>query len=179
MALAYATSNRGACHHQGVPAFLEWGYMQPEFGFSEKLTPFDLEKDIEATKFHQDFHAAFTSMGHCAFTIGGVVPFDLVARAFTAVTGREIDHWGLLKCGERIWNMKRAFNVKMGITQKDDMLPKRFLQPLPDGAAKGKVPPIQDMLKRYYELRGWIEGKPSLEKLEELDMQDVSRNLLS
>jgi len=177
MALAYATSNRGACHHQGIPAFLEWGYLQPEFGFSEKLTPFDAEKAVEATRFHQDFHAAFTSMGHCAFTIGGVVPFTLVAEAFTAVTGRKTSHWDLLKCGERIWNLKRAFNVRMGVTAKDDTLPKRLTQPLPDGAAKGKIPPMDEMLRKYYELRGWVDGKPSKGKLEELNMHDIAQDL--
>lgn len=179
MALAYATSNRGACHHQGIPAYLEWGLLQREFGFSEKLKPFDVDKDIEAVKFHQDFHAAFTSMGHCAFTIGGVVPFNLVAEGFKAVTGIETDHWQLLKKGERIWNVKRAFNLKMGMAARDDRLPRRLLQPLPDSEAEGKVPPIDLMLKRYYELRGWIDGKPSKEKLEELDMQDISKDIWS
>ncbi|MEM2902875.1 MAG: aldehyde ferredoxin oxidoreductase C-terminal domain-containing protein, partial [Candidatus Bathyarchaeia archaeon] len=136
-------------------------------------------KGVEATKFHQDFHAAFTSMGHCAFTIGGVVPFTLVAEAFTAVTGRKVSHWDLLKCGERIWNLKRAFNVRMGVTAKDDVLPKRLTQPLPDGAAEGKTPPIDDMLKRYYELRGWVDGKPSKSKLEEMNMNDIAQDLWS
>jgi len=179
MALAYATSNRGACHHQGIPAFLEWGYLQPEYGYTEKPKPGDWERMVEATKFHQDFHAAFTSMGHCAFTIGGVIPFTLVAEAFRAVTGRSEDHWGLLKCGERIWTMKRAFNLKMGVTEKDDTLPKRLLIPLTEGAAAGMVPPLKQMLTKYYELRSWRDGKPSKEKLEELGLGSLIKDLWS
>jgi aldehyde:ferredoxin oxidoreductase len=177
MALAYATSNIGAHHQQGMPAFLEWGYMQPEFGFGEKLRPFQLEGKVEATKFHQDFHGAFTAMGHCAFTIGGVIPFTIVSRAFTAVTGRITDHLQLLRCGERIWNLKRAFNVKMGISEQDDMLPKRFLEPLNEGAAAGRVPPIEEMLRRYYKLRSWENGKPSKKKLEELEMPEIAKDI--
>jgi len=177
MALAYATSNIGAGHHQGMPAFLEWGYLQPEFGYTEKLKPFELEGKAEATKFHQDFHAAFTAMGHCAFTIGGVIPFTIVSKAFSAVTGKETDHYGLLTCGERIWNIKRAFNLKMGITEKDDTLPKRFLEPLPDGAAARKVPPLKEMLKKYYELRSWENGKPTRARLEELEMPSIAKDL--
>jgi len=177
MALAYATSNVGAHHHQGIPAFLEWGYLQPEFGFTEKLKPFEMTDKIEATKFHQDFHAAFTAMGHCAFTIGGVIPFTIVSEAFTAVTGRKTDHWGLLTCGERIWNLKRALNTKMGLAQEDDTLPQRFLEPLNEGAAAGRAPPLKEMVRRYYELRSWKDGKPSKEKLEELEMPSIAEDL--
>jgi aldehyde:ferredoxin oxidoreductase len=178
MALAYATSNRGACHVQGVPTYLEWGLMQPEYGYLEKLPAFVEEGKPEAVKFHQDFAAAYTAMGHCQFTIGGVVPFDLIAKAFSAVTGREIDHWGLLKIGERIWNLKRAFNVRMGVSEKDDILPKRFAEePLQEGATAGRLPPMKTMLKKYYSLRGWKEGKPTKEKLEELELSKLISDL--
>jgi len=178
MALSYATSNRGACHHQGIPGYLEWGLVQPEFGFSEKLKPMEIEGKAEATKFHQDFHAVFTSMGHCVFTIGGVIPFTIVTQAFNAVTGRDVNHWDLLKHGERIWNMKRAFNIKMGITEKDDTLPDRLLkEPLTEGAAAGKTPPLKEMIKEYYSIRSWKEGKPTREKLTELGMQDIAEDL--
>mgnify|MGYP001060487745 FL=1 len=178
MALNYATSNRGACHHQGIPAYLEWGYLQPEFGFSEKLKPFEKEGMAAAVKFHQDFHAAFTSMGHCAFTIGGVIPFTIVTQAFNAVTGKNVDHWELLKHGERIWNLKRAFNVRMGVTEKDDALPRRFFdEPLNESPAAGKVPPLPDMLEEYYSIRGWKEGKPTETKLAELGIPEITRGI--
>lgn len=177
MALAYATSSRGACHQQGMPAFFEWGYMQPEFGFSEKLRPFDITGMPEAVKFHQDFETAFTSMGHCVFTIGGVIPFTTVTQAFNAVTGRQVDHYELLKCGERIWNTKRAISIRMGTTQSDDVLPIRLCEPLKESPAAGKIPPVQEMVKKYYELRGWQEGKPTREKLTELGMAEVAKDI--
>ena len=178
MALAYATSNRGACHLQGTPAYLEWGLIQPEFGFEGKLEPFNSKPMAKATKFHQDFNAAFTAMGHCQFTIGGVIPFSIVAQAYSAATGEKVDHWDLLRRGERIWNMKRAFNMKMGATEDQDTLPERLLQePLREGAAADRLPPLADLLKEYYVLRGWEEGKPSRRKLSELEMDDLIPDL--
>lgn len=178
MSLAYATSNRGACHLQGTPAYLEWGLIQPEFGYERKLQPFDQEQMARATKFHQDFSAAFTAMGHCQFTIGGVIPFNVVAEAYSAATGEKIDHWELLRRGERVWNLKRALNIKLGVTSRDDMLPRRFLEePLGDGAAAGKVPPLNDLLREYYEIRGWDDGVPTKEKLRELEMHDIAADL--
>jgi len=178
MSLAYATSNRGACHLQGTPAYLEWGLIQPEFGYETKLQPYDREQAARATKFHQDFNAAFTAMGHCQFTIGGVIPFNMVAKAYSAATGEKVDHWELLRRGERIWNMKRAFNIRMGVTPAEDTLPQRFLtEPLKEGAAAGKVPPLTDLIQQYYALRGWEDGKPSRQKLCELGMGDVASGL--
>jgi aldehyde:ferredoxin oxidoreductase len=178
MALSFATSNRGACHRQGSPMYLESGNVQPEFGFSEKLRPLEIQGKAEATKFHQDFSAAFSSMGLCGFTVCGVIPFTIITEAFTAVTGIETDHWGLLKCGERTWNLKRAFNIKMGSTWKDDVLPKRILEePLNTGPAAGKTLPFREMLDEYYSLRDWKEGKPTKSKLIELGMPEIAKDL--
>ena len=71
----------------------------------------------------------------------------------------------LLKVGERIWNLERIFNLKAGITGKDDTLPKRLLsEPAQSGPAKGKVNELDKMLPEYYTLRGWTqEGVPTQE----------------
>ena len=178
MSLAYATSNRGACHLQGTPAYLEWGLAQPEFGYETKLQPFNQEQTAQVTKFYQDFNAAFTAMGHCQFTICGVIPFNIVAEAYSAATGEKVDHWELLRRGERIWNLKRAFNVKMGTAPAEDTLPQRFLaEPFKEGQAAGKVPPLKDFLKEYYAIRGWENGKPSRQKLREMEMEDLASDL--
>jgi len=177
MGLAYSTSNRGACHLQGTPLYLEWGLLQPEFGYPEKLTPFTIEGKAAATKFHQDLGAVMTALGMCSFVSSGVVPWTIIAAAYSAVTGLETDHWGLLKLGERIWNLKRLFNVEMGVTEKDDTLPERFLdEPLMAGPIAGKTVPLGPMLKEYYELRGWSDqGKPQDHKLAELSLNEIQR----
>jgi aldehyde:ferredoxin oxidoreductase len=81
-----------------------------------------------------------------------------------------------LKTGERIWNLTRLFNVREGITRKDDTLPPRFMEEsLPDGVAKGQRTTrriLDEMLDEYYTLRGWNEnGVPTQEKLKQLDLK--------
>jgi aldehyde:ferredoxin oxidoreductase len=78
-----------------------------------------------------------------------------------------------MKAGERIWNLEKIFNLKAGITGKDDRLPDRLLkEPMPGGPAKGKVAELSKMLPEYYQLRGWDkEGVPTKEKLKELGLE--------
>ena len=74
--------------------------------------------------------------------------------------------------GERIWNLIRMFNVREGISRKDDSLPPRMYEPLPDGPTKGNAfteEMFRGMLDEYYGLRGWNEnGIPTKTKLKEL-----------
>ena len=61
--------------------------------------------------------------------------------------------------------------TSMGISGKDDVLPKRLLTAKPDGKAKGKIPDLGKMLPEYYRLRGWDDrGIPTKERLKELDL---------
>jgi aldehyde:ferredoxin oxidoreductase len=91
-------------------------------------------------------------------------------------TGTGIDlggHKGFMRTGERIFNQERLFNLKAGMTGKDDTLPKRMLEePMPDGPAKGMVVHLSEMLPEYYKLRGWdSNGVPTPEKLQELGLK--------
>ncbi len=77
--------------------------------------------------------------------------------------------------GERIWNLIRMFNVREGLTRKDDTIPYRIANdPLKGGKADGHVVTLEDlnkMLDEYYKLRGWDkEGRPTKEKLKELKL---------
>lgn len=77
----------------------------------------------------------------------------------------------ILECGERIFNMQRVFNVKVGISRKDDQLPKRFLEvPLKKGKCDGRVfENFNEWLSEYYNLRGWDDnGIPKGETLNRL-----------
>jgi aldehyde:ferredoxin oxidoreductase len=78
----------------------------------------------------------------------------------------------MMKAGERIWNLERIFNLRAGLTGKDDRLPDRIVKdPMPSGPAKGKVSELAKMLPEYYELRGWDkEGQPTKARLKELGL---------
>ncbi|HDM22634.1 MAG TPA: aldehyde ferredoxin oxidoreductase, partial [Methanomicrobia archaeon] len=74
--------------------------------------------------------------------------------------------------GERIYNLERVIINRLGFDGKDDVLPKRLLEEkMPEGAAKGQVVELEKMKKEYYELRGWENGKPTPEKLKELEIE--------
>ena len=168
MGLGYATSNRGACHLQGTPMFIERGMLMPEYGLKKKMDGFSIERKPEITTLYQDLGAAFNALGVCIFTIFDITPVDLIARAYTALTGHGIDKTSLRETGERIWNLKRIFNMKCGVTPRDDTLPQRFTgEQLNEGAAKNSVCELEPMMKQYYKLRKWdsSSGKTSKAKL--------------
>jgi aldehyde:ferredoxin oxidoreductase len=66
-----------------------------------------------------------------------------------------------MKSGQEIVRMKRVFNVKCGITKADDTIGKRFYSPLEKGGTKKNIPPLEGLLEKYYQIRGWdAQGKP-------------------
>jgi len=77
-----------------------------------------------------------------------------------------------MKTGERIFNLKRLYNVNCGISRKDDTLPPRILtHRRKKGGTANNLPPLGRMLSEYYEYRGWNEeGIPQQEKLTQLDI---------
>jgi aldehyde:ferredoxin oxidoreductase len=176
MGLNYATSNRGACHNRGSPAYVSRGILSPEIGLSEQTDGFTIEGKGNLTKIHQDACAMLDALGMCKFAVFFCgITLSLVKNLYNAATGWNMAMNDLMRAGERIWNLERVFNVRMGVTREDDTLPGRFLkEPMPDGMAKGQVVELEPMLKEYYEVRGLDDnGKPKVEKLKELDLHFV------
>jgi len=164
MALAYATSDRGACHQRAWTVRAE---------IEGKLTPrYSTEGRARFVKETQDERAMCFSLVLCDFA-----PLDVscFVELLNKATGFNFTVEEYLKTGERIWNLTRLFNVREGLTRKDDDLPARFMEePLPDGVAKGQViteKMLREMLDEYYTLRGWNRnGIPTKEKLKELGL---------
>ena len=69
-----------------------------------------------------------------------------------------------------MWNLERDFNLRAGLSAKDDTLPKRLLtEAAKTGPAKGLVNKLGEMLPEYYSLRGWSEdGVPTDETRQRL-----------
>jgi aldehyde:ferredoxin oxidoreductase len=163
MALAYATSNRGACHLRGYTLSAE------VFGSPKKMDPFATEGKAALAKVLQDVTAFVDSSGVCLFTTLALGVDELQAM-LEAATGASYDPEEAVRIGERIWNVERLFNLRAGLSSKDDTLPKRVLEePIPEGPAKGKVARLAEMLPEYYRLRGWDpQGVPTPETLRAL-----------
>jgi aldehyde:ferredoxin oxidoreductase len=146
MGLAYATSNRGACHLRASP-------YDDDFETSEPDTKALVVKES------QDYVAAVDSSGLCLFAgDAGMSEEDFAAQINSACEG-DWDIERLTKTGERIWNLERQFNLAAGLSIKDDTLPPRLLQePAPSGSGKGLVCRLDVMLPDYYKVRGWDES---------------------
>lgn len=156
MGLGYATSNRGACHLR---------HDTFEQDFAEKGT----KGKAEACATTQNFVSMVDSSGLCLFTTG-TWGYDDFAKMIDADMPGDWDVERLEKTGERIWNLEKLFNLKAGLTEKDDTLPPRMLKdPVPGGFNKGGVVQLDVMIPEYYKARGWSkEGVPSKKKLTEL-----------
>jgi len=93
-------------------------------------------------------------------------------------TGFDYDLEELMKCGERIWMLKRGLINMMGITKADDRLPPRIMTAFQDGPTAGSVPNMELMLTQYYEQRGLDkEGHPLKERLESLGLSELAARL--
>jgi aldehyde:ferredoxin oxidoreductase len=158
MGLAYATSNRGACHLRGYTVASE------VLGIPVKTDPLVTEGKADLVKAFQDATAVFDSAGVCVFTTFAWTLADLQPQ-LAAACSSEFTMEELGKIGERVWNMEREFNNRAGFTSKDDSLPKRLLtEPAKTGPAKGLVSGLDKMLPEYYKVRGWdTEGRPTKE----------------
>jgi len=162
-ALAYATSDRGACHQRAFPA---------EFDAFGQLEPFTFEGKAALVKQLQDLNSAKDSLLICDMWRPSL---KTIVELYTRVTGVPMSEEEFMRCGERIWNLARLFNEREGFGRKDDYLPPRTLtEPLLTGRGAGRfVPPegFETSLREFYALRQWDEdGRPRLDHLEELGM---------
>lgn len=159
MGLAYATSNRGACHLRASP-------------YAHDFQTLEVEEKPAMVKESQDFIAAIDSTGLCLFTKNVGAEMSHYADQVAAACEGEWTVERLLELGERVWNMERQFNMAAGLSKRDDTLPPRILEePAPSGAAKGLTCRLDEMLPKYYELRGWTpDGQPSPETLSRLGL---------
>ncbi len=165
MGLQYATSNRGACHVRGY-------MIAPEIlGIPTKMDPHTPKGKAAMDIAFQNTVAALDSSGMCLFVTFSIGAPELLAMLKTA-TGFDYDMDEMLQAGERVWNLERMFNLRAGLTSKDDTLPKRMLrEPMPAGPAKGRTVPLDKMLPEYYRLRGWnAQGRPTKKKLAALGL---------
>ena len=171
-AVAFATSSRGACHLSGLSHTFERLLKAPEIGIPQPLDRFQIEgKGILAAK-SQNLMGMMDSLKLCKFILFGGITITNIAKWYRDVTGREMTIDDFIKTGERIFNLKRLYNVRLGISRKDDTLPFRSLTFKRVGQGlTPHLPPLGEMLGEYYEYRGWSEeGIPTPEKLKELGL---------
>ncbi len=165
MGIAYVTAPRGGCHMSAYPIALEaWG----------ELDPFTFEGKAKLVADMQNAQFAKFSMGICDFW---PIESDTLGELFSVTYGGEWPPEKVDTMGERIFNLQRVFNVINGQSRKDDALPARFHNELLKAGPPAGKPMTKEMfdaaMREYYEYRGWDEeGRPTIEKLKELGIED-------
>ncbi len=175
MALSYATSPRGACHNQSDYFFVDWGHTNDQLGIEFYERHAQAEKAANVAR-HQDWRTVFNAAVMCIFA--NVEPDEQV-KLINAACGLDWTVEDMVTAGERAWNLKRAINNRLGLNAQNDKLPKALMTPMPDGGSAGFVPDLEGMLIGYYQHRGWDHktGKPTREKLVELGLEEVAKDL--
>jgi aldehyde:ferredoxin oxidoreductase len=178
MGLAYMTSIRGACHLMHLCLGIEQGMAAyPEAGFQENYVGQSSEGKAQMVKLCEDLGIPCNSLVICEFVAWTLSANDL-SEMVKVTTGFDFSLKDLLSCGERTWLLKRGLGNMMGVTRKDDRLPKRILTPLRDGATAGSVPDVEKLLREYYEIRGLNEdGRPKKEVLIQVGLDDLAKKL--
>jgi aldehyde:ferredoxin oxidoreductase len=165
MGLGYATSNRGACHLRGyTPAaeVVEW-----VLGENMAVDPQSWEGKAALLATFQNVYGFTDSLDVCKFGTFAI-PLAVYAALFGAITGSDLDVDGLLKIGERVYNLERYYNNLAGFGEGSDTLPRRFLEEKGTGPASDSVCELDEMLAEYYDVRGWSNGIATEAKLMDL-----------
>lgn len=165
--LAYATSNRGACHKRAPIGAEIAGVMDMDSYEGKAAVLIETQNTVNAifTLISCRFHEFATD-------------HDFYPKYLAAATGRSIQWGEMATLGERIWNLEKLFNLKAGLTRDDDKLPDKCFEPVLGKTSQSAVieaDKFEAMLDEYYSLRGWdSEGIPGMRKLDELGIADYA-----
>ncbi|MFX1480792.1 MAG: aldehyde ferredoxin oxidoreductase family protein, partial [Promethearchaeota archaeon] len=171
MAIAYGI---GGAHKGPSHNLCDMYYVLMGVPFEELNAPtvtldnyLDNEEMARVCSIIMDYRAFYSSIIMCSFC--NPLPSQ-VAAMVEHTTGLKFGLDEIRNYGERILNMKRMFNIKMGLTAKDDNLPNILLRPLSEGGSAGRTPNFKSLKNLFYKYRDWnpVTGKPSENKLESL-----------
>jgi aldehyde:ferredoxin oxidoreductase len=173
MALVYATSPRGACHNQSPYYLVEIGQTREVIGINMYPRKGGKEKAANVVR-HQDWITLQNSLVMCIFAN---VPVEELTQLLSAGSGLDLTPDDLMVMGERAFTLKRMINVKLGRGIDHDIYPVPLRTPLKIGGAAGYVPPFEEMLSAYYDVRSWspVTGLPDQDKLRKLRLDTYNQ----
>jgi aldehyde:ferredoxin oxidoreductase len=175
MMLTYATSPIGGSHNQSAYYGVESGRIIEELDIQALDRHQDSGKAASVVR-HQDWSAVLNALVTCIFSNAPATDY---IELLQAATGWDLDMRTVIEVGERITNLKRAYNIRLGYTTAGERLPKLLRRPLADGGTGGFVPDEETLLREYYATRDWdpASGRPSRRKLAALGLGSVARDI--
>ena len=186
--LAYAVSNRGACHMSATLFPLEV--------YKRFMEPRTRRAKARFVQFFEDLYNIVNSLSICVFTsypflledplikhtpllilqnmiqispylATQLLDLHIFSEYFSSITGIEVNQFELRKIGSRIQTLQRWLNTREGISRKDDCLPGRFFEK----DSPFHIIAFDEMLDQYYKIRGWNKnGIPTSGKLKQLNL---------
>lgn len=172
MALAYGIGLKGPSHNLLDAYYVLIGVPLEEIGIKIIDKYSDNEEMAEVCSLIMDYRALYSSMIMCSFC--NPLPSQNAELIQNAV-GIKFSLEEVKLFGERIANIKRLFNIKMGLTPKDDRLPRILTKPFNSGGSAGRTPDFDKLKKLFYKFRDWElnTGKPTKNKLKQLGLDTL------
>ena len=147
MGLAYATSDRGACHLRAT-------FYKPEL--SGVIAPEQIEGKAELFLEFEDRLAIFDTLILCRFYRDFYL-WDKLGEIIHLATGLEANEAVLREKAKAVATLIRRFNLREGMTIEDERLPKALHKKLEDSGKVITEAELEIMLKEYYQLHDWDE----------------------
>jgi aldehyde:ferredoxin oxidoreductase len=199
LALGVATSSRGSDHIRSRAAIDLFGL--PDSLLSEvygQPTPYDgpmnsdymsYEGKARQVLWQEMCYEAVDCLGICKFHtvfLGPNYPnFEEWSKLLYYNTGLELSPLDIWNVADRAYTLERLFNLREGLTRKDDMLVDRYYdEPAPDGIGKVRGSKIDRdkynvMLDEYYNMHNWNKsGVPQKAALKKLGLDDEPSHVL-
>ncbi|WP_419656830.1 Aor10: tungsten-containing aldehyde:ferredoxin oxidoreductase [Desulfosarcina variabilis str. Montpellier] len=147
MGLAYAVSDRGACH-------LRTTFYKPEL--AGMIDPDQIEEKASMFIDFEDRCTLFDTLILCRF-YRDLYPWEELGRIFSMTTGKTMRQPDLQALAGRVVTNTRAFNLREGMQAEDEWLPKRFLKEALPGGQRVASQDLGRLIDDYYRLRGWTK----------------------
>lgn len=145
MGLAYATSDRGACHLRAT-------FYKPEL--AGMIPPDQIDDKAKLFLDFEDRLTLFDTLTLCRF-YRDLYTWEGLGEMIHALTGLEGDQTALKKRADAVCNIVRQFNLQEGLQPEDDRLPKGLYRELKNTENPLTEAELEQMLQDYYRLRGW------------------------
>ncbi len=177
-AIAYQCEPTPGRHTISCYAYANLFAVKKQFPEAKKLVKAGgdkTEKSVREYTIGTLFMQLINGCGLCEF--GPMTGYLPIPDYINAITGWNLSTEEYFKTAERILSLRKAFNVREGLTPKDSALHERAIgkNPLTSGPLKGVTVDIDDLQKRFFNLLDWeaATGGPSVAKQKELGIDHL------
>jgi aldehyde:ferredoxin oxidoreductase len=193
-ALGICTAARGGGHLEGAPIVgiiekqLSPKLSQKLFGIPEIGSITSYENKEKVIFYYEKLKSVTDAVGMC-YLLSQWMGLDLIGpedyvNLLTSATGIQISPEALMRLGQRIHNIEKAFNtLHANFTREDDFPPYRYMEEqIKSGPYVGEVLARDDWnraLDAYYAQQGWDSstGRQTETILKELGLNEISAKL--